>query len=113
MKIEDIVQKEVKDISCYEVKTILGQKKKVDTCIASIFPGAVGVAVQMSRANLEITFDPLIYNQTVKPIVMVKPLINFPSPGIFIQAQQHMQSREKMIITIAKFSAQKAIIAKG
>jgi histidinol-phosphate aminotransferase len=26
MKIEDIVQKEVKDISCYEVKTILGQK---------------------------------------------------------------------------------------
>jgi histidinol-phosphate aminotransferase len=28
MKIEDIVQKEVKDISCYEVKTILGQKKQ-------------------------------------------------------------------------------------
>ena len=28
MKIEDIVQKEVKDISCYEVKTILGQKSQ-------------------------------------------------------------------------------------
>ncbi|MBN1785311.1 MAG: histidinol-phosphate transaminase [Candidatus Bathyarchaeota archaeon] len=28
MKIEDIVQKEVKNISCYEVKTILGQKSQ-------------------------------------------------------------------------------------
>ena len=28
MKIEDIVQKEVKDLSCYEVKTILGQKSQ-------------------------------------------------------------------------------------
>ena len=28
MKIEDIVQKEVKDISCYEVKTILAQKNQ-------------------------------------------------------------------------------------
>ncbi len=28
MKIEDIVQKEVKDVSCYEVKTILGQKNQ-------------------------------------------------------------------------------------
>lgn len=28
MKIEDIVQKEVKDISCYEVKTILGKKNQ-------------------------------------------------------------------------------------
>ena len=28
MKIKDLVQKEVKDLSCYEVKTILGQKKQ-------------------------------------------------------------------------------------
>jgi histidinol-phosphate aminotransferase len=28
VKIEDLVQKEVRDISCYEVKTILGQKKQ-------------------------------------------------------------------------------------
>jgi histidinol-phosphate aminotransferase len=28
VKIEDIVQKEVKDLSCYEVKTILGQKSQ-------------------------------------------------------------------------------------
>jgi len=28
MKIDDIVQKEVKDISCYEVKTILEQKNQ-------------------------------------------------------------------------------------
>jgi len=28
VKIEDLVQKEVRDLSCYEVKTILGQKKQ-------------------------------------------------------------------------------------
>ncbi|MGD9131137.1 MAG: histidinol-phosphate transaminase [Candidatus Bathyarchaeota archaeon] len=28
MKIKDLVQKEVRDLSCYEVKTILGQKKQ-------------------------------------------------------------------------------------
>jgi len=28
MKIEDLVQKEVRDLSCYEVKTILGQKRQ-------------------------------------------------------------------------------------